>query len=73
MEGLIKYLSDPAFYAIALAVLAVMKGIGELFEKIGKAKEGDDWFDSAGTFLLKLTGSIGKLFNFFGIGNKQRK
>ena len=73
MENLIKYLSDPVFYAIALAVLGVMKAVGELLEKIGKAKEGEDWFDSAGAFILKLVGSIGKLLNFFGIGNKQRK
>jgi len=73
MDTIMNFVSDPMFYIVVTGLLAVIRAIGELFEKIGAAKEGDDWFDSAGSFLLKLVGNAGKFLNFIGLGNKQRK
>ena len=72
MDKVLQLFADPANIAIIVAGLAVLRGVGELFEQIGKKHEGDDWFDSAGSTILKFVGSVGKLLSYFGVGNKQR-
>ena len=72
MDKLISIITDPGSIAIIVASLAVLRAVGELVEKIGEKHAGADWFDSAGGFITKLVGSLGKFLNYFGIGNKQR-
>ena len=73
MDKIISIFTDPGSVAVIVAGLAVLRAVGELFEKIGEKHEGADWFDSAGVFITKLVGSLGKFLNYFGIGNKQRR
>jgi len=73
MGSIIAFLTDPAFYAVALGSLVAVRAVGETLEAIGNLNKKKDWFDSAGSFVLKTVGTIGRVFNFFGIGSKQRK
>lgn len=66
MDGILQILSDPALAASAIALLAVIRGLGELFEKlgqIGKQKQKENWLDNAGTFLMAIAGGLGRFFN----------
>lgn len=73
MGDIIKFLADPAFYATAGGILVVLRLAGEGLEAIGNLNKKKDWFDSAGSFVLKSVKTIGRILNFFGFGSKQRK
>ena len=72
MDKIISIFTDPANVAIIVAFLAALRAVGDLFEKIGEKHEGDDFFDSAGSVIGKSVAFIGRIINYFGIGNKQR-
>lgn len=65
-----------AIGAVILAGLVVLRAIGELFIKIGNlgkyAAKDNDWFDSAGAFLLHIVDGLGRIFAFVGIGNRPK-
>ena len=70
---LIALFKDPKVIAIILGALGALRVIGALLVKIGELNPKEDWFDSAGSFLLKLVGTIGKLLSYIGIGNNSKR
>lgn len=73
MLELLSFLKQPEFYAVLIALLAALRGIGELFEALGKFIEGKDFFERTAPWIKKVVAGLGKVLNYFGIGNKQRK
>ena len=70
IQEIIKFVKDPA---LILAILSLLRVLGEVCELIGERIEGNDPFDKAGVWLGKIVTTIGKILNTFGIGNKQRR
>jgi len=68
--------TNPAVIAIIVAALAAVRAVGELLIRLGNtgkyAADKNDAFDSIGAFLMKTVEGAGKLFAFFGIGNRQK-
>lgn len=74
MSEILNLLKSPEFYAVALALVAALRVIGDLFIAIGnlgKLKDKEDWFDSAGAFIRNIANRIGKGLAWLGIGNKK--
>ena len=71
MQEVLGMLKSPEFYAAVLALVVAVRGVGELFIAIGSLNTKEDWFDSAGGFLLKLCDKVGKSLAWLGIGNKK--
>jgi|GEM_PF-1663689 len=74
MSEVLNMLKSPEFYAVVAALVVALRGLGELFiaiGQVGKLKEKEDWFDSAGAFLRNSANKIGKAMAWLGVGNKK--
>ena len=75
-ENLFNALTDPAALVALAAILTFITAPGTMFIKIGNtgkyAADKNDWFDSIGAFLMKLSDAAGKLLAFLGPGNQKK-
>ncbi len=70
-KSILDLLITADFYVAVAALLAVLKGIAELLEKIGRIRLGRYWeYDAAGKALW-FTCETGKIVNFIAPGNKK--
>lgn len=71
MEQFFENLTNPVNIAIVVAILAVVRSIGEGLIRIGEQIEGKDKFDTIGAKLMKVVKFVGKILTYFGLGNSK--
>ena len=71
MNAMIELLKSPEFYGLLIALLAALRGIGEVFAWIGKIIPGDDWAEGVSAKISVICLWIGKVFAWLGIGSKK--
>ena len=76
--NLIESLTGAKLVASLIAVLVAVQGgirlLGDFFIRLGefgKFADSEDWMDSTGAFLRKLSASVGSALSWFGAGNKK--
>lgn len=73
MSEYINLLTSPEFYAVMVALLALLKGLAEILEAIGALRSGRHWEDNVSGKLLGLMETAGKVVNTFAPGSKGHK
>ena len=71
MSELLELLKSPEFYGLLIALLAVLRGVGEVFAWIGKIIPGEDWAEGMSAKISVICVKIGKMFAWLGIGSKK--
>lgn len=71
MSEVLELLKSPEFYGLMVALLAALRGIGEVFAWIGKLIPGDDWAESLSAKISIVCVKAGKVFAWLGIGSKK--
>lgn len=69
MDKLIQLLQDPAFYTVLAGLLAMIKAVGELLDKIGAMIEGPDQFETIGAKIGKAVAWAGKALKWLSPGH----
>lgn len=70
MTDYINLLTSPEFYAVMIALLALLKGLAEILEALGALRSGRHWEDNMSGKLLGLMETAGKVVNTFAPGSK---
>ena len=73
MYEYINLLTSPEFYAVMIALLALLKGAAELLESLGHLRAGKNWENNVAGKLLGIVETAGKVVNTFAPGSKGHK
>ena len=73
MTDYINLLTSPEFYAVMIALLALLKGLAEILEALGALRSGRHWEDNMSGKLLGFMETAGKVVNTFAPGSKGHK